>query len=49
MSANNDATLEEIRNQLAKKTGILIGCSAVDRMLKMIFAIGLPIVATVPH
>lgn len=33
VSANNDATLEEIRNQLANSTGILIGRSTVDRML----------------
>lgn len=30
---NNDATLAEIREELEKKTGILIGRSTVDRML----------------
>lgn len=35
MEANNDATLSEIRIQLEKKTGILIGRSTVDRMLQM--------------
>lgn len=35
VEANNDATLSEIRNQLEKKTGILIGRSTVDRMLQM--------------
>lgn len=35
VSANNDATLSEIRIQLEKKTGILIGRSTVDRMLQM--------------
>jgi transposase len=34
VNANNDATLEELRHQLAQKTGILIGRSTVDRMLK---------------
>ncbi len=33
VSANNDATLEEIRNELANSTGIMIGRSTVDRML----------------
>ncbi len=33
VSANNDATLEEIRNELATSTGILICHSTVDRML----------------
>ncbi len=31
---NNDATLEELRHQLASKTGVLIGRSTVDRMLR---------------
>jgi transposase len=35
VETNNDATLSEIRNQLEKKTGILIGRSTVDRMLQM--------------
>lgn len=34
VEANNDATLDELRNQLAQKTGVLIGRSTVDRMLK---------------
>ena len=34
-SANNDATLSEIREQLKDKTGVTIGISTVDRMLKM--------------
>ena len=33
VEANNDATLEELRYQLAQKTGVLIGRSTVDRML----------------
>jgi len=35
VSANNDATLSEIRISLEQKTGIMIGISTVDRMLKM--------------
>ena len=35
VEAKNDATLEEIRNQLEQKTGVMIGRSTVDRMLKM--------------
>ncbi len=35
VEANNDATLAEIRKQLEEKTGVLIGRSTVDRMLKM--------------
>lgn len=35
VSANNDATLSEIRSSLEQKTGIMIGISTVDRMLKM--------------
>ena len=31
---NNDATLDELRNYLEQKTGVLIGRSTVDRMLK---------------
>lgn len=34
VNTNNDFTLEELRYQLAQKTGILIGRSTVDRMLK---------------
>jgi len=33
VSANNDATLDELRYQLAQKTGVMIGRSTVDRML----------------
>lgn len=33
VEANNDATLEELRYQLAQKTGILVGRSTIDRML----------------
>lgn len=35
VETNNDATLAEIRSQLEQKTGVLIGRSTVDRMLKM--------------
>lgn len=35
VEANNDATLAEIRILLEQKTGVLIGRSTVDRMLKM--------------
>lgn len=35
VETNNDATLVEIRSQLEQKTGVLIGRSTVDRMLKM--------------
>jgi transposase len=34
VSKNNDATLEEIRKELEQKTGVLIGRSTVDRILK---------------
>jgi transposase len=34
VSANNDATLAELREQLKKATGVLIGRSTVDRMLQ---------------
>ena len=34
VNSNNDATLEELRHQLASKTGVLIGRSTVDRMLR---------------
>ncbi|OKH34390.1 transcriptional regulator [Calothrix sp. HK-06] len=34
VEANNDATLAEIRILLEEKTGIIIGRSTVDRMLK---------------
>jgi transposase len=36
VEANNDATLEELRQLLHEKTGVLIGRSTVDRMLKKI-------------
>jgi transposase len=32
--ANNDATLAELREKLKEATGVLIGCSTVDRMLQ---------------
>ncbi len=34
VAENNDATLDELRYQLSQKTGVLIGRSTVDRMLK---------------
>jgi transposase len=34
VETKNDATLSEIREQLKEKTGITIGISTVDRMLK---------------
>jgi putative transposase len=34
VEANNDATLDELRHELEQKTGVLIGRSTVDRMLK---------------
>lgn len=34
VEANNDATLEELRQQLHQQTGVLIGRSTVDRMLQ---------------
>ena len=34
VKANNDATLDELRYQLEQKTGVLIGRSTTDRMLK---------------
>ena len=36
VEAKNDATLSEIRSELQEKTGITIGISTVDRMLKRI-------------
>lgn len=33
VEVQNDATLDELRFQLAQKTGVLIGRSTVDRML----------------
>ncbi len=33
VEATNDATLDELREQLEQKTGVLIGRSTVDRML----------------
>ena len=36
VEVNNDATLEELRQLLLEKTGVLIGRSTVDRMLKKI-------------
>lgn len=34
VEANNDVTLEELREQLRQKTGVLIGRSTIDRMVK---------------
>lgn len=34
VSDNNDATLDELRILLEQKTGVLIGRSTLDRMLK---------------
>lgn len=34
VEAKNDATLKEIREQLKEKTGVTIGISTVDRMLR---------------
>jgi putative transposase len=34
VEANSDATLDEIRSLLEQKTGVLIGRSTVDRMLR---------------
>lgn len=34
VEANNDATLNELRSRLQQQTGVLIGLSTVDRMLK---------------
>lgn len=34
VKANSDATLDELRYQLEQKTGVLIGRSTTDRMLK---------------
>ena len=34
VEANNDATLSEIREMLKDKTGVTIGISTVDRMLR---------------
>jgi len=36
VEAKNDLTLSEIRSELKEKTGITIGISTVDRMLKRI-------------
>lgn len=36
VEANNDATLDELRYQLEQKTGVLIGRSTVDRMVKQL-------------
>ena len=36
VEAKNDATLSEIRSELKEKTGITIGISTVDRMLRRI-------------
>lgn len=33
VEAKNDATLEELRNQLQQKTGVLVSRSTIDRML----------------
>lgn len=35
VSANQDATLSELRSHLEQKTGVLIGRTTVDRMLRM--------------
>ena len=34
VTANNDATLEELKQMLYEKSGVLIGRSTVDRMVK---------------
>lgn len=34
VSENNDATLDELRRLLEQKTGVLIGRSTIDRMLR---------------
>lgn len=34
VEANNDATLDELRYQLAQQTGVLISRSTLDRMVK---------------
>ncbi|WP_392478167.1 hypothetical protein [Nostoc sp. C110] len=36
MSDNNDATLDELRLLLEQKTGVLIGRSTLDRMLRLL-------------
>lgn len=36
VSNNNDATLDEIRMLLKKQTGVLIGRSTLDRMLRLL-------------
>lgn len=35
VEANKDATLDELRSYLEQKTGVLIGQTTVDRMLRM--------------
>ncbi len=36
VKANNDATLNELRGQLEEQTGVLIGRSTLDRMLRFL-------------
>jgi transposase len=36
VEANNDATLDELRCQLEQQTGVLIGRSTLDRMLRLL-------------
>ncbi len=36
VSDNNDATLDEVRRLLEQKTGVLIGRSTLDRMLRLL-------------
>jgi putative transposase len=36
VSDNNDATLDELRLLLEQKTGVLIGRSTLDRMLRLL-------------
>jgi putative transposase len=36
VKANNDATLNELRSQLEQQTGVLIGRSTLDRMLRLL-------------
>lgn len=33
VEAQNDATLEELRDRLAQKTGVSVSCSTINRML----------------
>ncbi|MEH2467228.1 helix-turn-helix domain-containing protein [Nostoc sp.] len=35
VSANKDATLDELRSHLEQKTGVIIGQTTMDRMLRM--------------